>query len=1016
MRIVVAALAACTISSAAPAWAQAVERAPTPDWVAPLPTGSATAVPDDAPVRLLAIDDQIRFDADGVHSYYGRRSKVQTQQGLGYLSTVSVIWDPTQETVQVHKVRIVRGDQVIDVLDGQSFEILRRESNLESSMLDGQLTATLQPRDLRVGDVLEIAFTIHHAGGVLAPHREQIVSLGNLSVDHYRLRASWPAAQTLRVAATEPWIAAQPRRVGADWVYEINAPDLKAVVMPNDVPSRFLRIRTTQFTDFADWSAASTLMWPLYERASTLEPDSPLKAEIERIRAAEATPAGQAAAALRLVQDEVRYLALSMGEGGYVPASADEVWRARYGDCKGKTVLLLALLHGLGIEAEAAMVSTENGDGLPERLPAVGWFDHVLVRAVVDGQTYWMDGASAGDRSLQDLKPPPYRWALPIRPQDAAFTPIVQPPLASPTYEMAMTLDASAGLDVEAGFVMDTVYYGAAALQMRRQMSAVTREQLQTVVAASAEKDETMKIESVDTRYDDAANAFHLVLSGKTRMTWINGVGGGRVMALPEASVSIPNQEERTGLYAAYNDLPYTLAHPFVNRMSLRITLPNGGEGFRFEGGDQTVEAGGYRIERRAAIKDGVADVSLTTTSLASEISAEDMAQARTRAKALPDNVLSLRAPANYQATAAERERVDPGSDDVARLIERADRLAQIHDLDGALALLDAALAAEPENAEVLRKRGAVRMTARDYAGARADYDRAVDLDPADAEAAVGQGDVASTEGRYADAVVSYSVALRLDPSQSTALSGRAYAYYQIGRFDRSLSDFRALKSADETNEIGLWGELRALRRLNRSDEARTLIAAKLEKTPDNYAALQQLLVLGKADGRLDEVLRALDAALAEAPDQVYLLTLRGEARAAAGDAAGARADFETLRGLAQGDPTQMNNLCWSQAISGFDLDQALADCDVAAETGEAANVDSRAMALLQLGRYEEAKAAYDQALTAAPNLAASLYGRGRARLALGDAGGQEDLDRARVLDVDVGEDFAVFDARHPSR
>ena len=86
-------------------------------------------------------------------------------------------------------------------------------------------------------------------------------------------------------------------------------------------------------------------MVPLYARAATLEENSPLRAEIERIRAENPTPAGQAAAALRLVQQQIRYVALSMGEGGYVPASADDVWRARYGDCKGKTALLLALLH-----------------------------------------------------------------------------------------------------------------------------------------------------------------------------------------------------------------------------------------------------------------------------------------------------------------------------------------------------------------------------------------------------------------------------------------------------------------------------------------------------------------------------------------------------------------------------------------------------------------------------------------------------------------------------------------------
>ncbi len=1012
-RILAAVATAWAILSGAPALAQEVERAPAPAWVAPQAREPLPATADDAPVRVLAIDDQVRLDAEGVHAYYSRRIQVQNRQGLPYVSTVSAVWSPPRETLQVHAVRILRGDQVIDVLAEQDFQVLRRENNLESSMLDGQLTATLQPRDLRVGDILETAFTVHDTGGVLAPHREHFASLSSgFVVDRYRLRASWPSSQALNVKATAPWSDVRPRRAGDDWTFEIDARQLAPERRPDNLPGRFLLTRMVQFTDFAEWSAASALMAPLYEQAALLEPDSPLRDRIEQIRTAYATDAERAAAALRLVQDEVRYLSLAMGEGGYVPTAADEVWRSRYGDCKGKTVLLLALLHGLGLEAEAALVSTSNGDGLPERAPAVGWFDHVLVRAVIDGETYWMDGAAVGDRSLETLAPPPYRWALPIRPDGAALEAIEQPPARTPTFEMLTEADASAGLDAEAGLLLDIVYHGDMAIQMRQQISSIPRDQLQTMMDAAMEKGaESVRLEAIDTRYDDDANAFHLTLRGKARMSWVSNTGG-RMMAMPEVAVSIPYQDERTGLLAGYKDLPYVLAHPLLTRSTVRIVLPGGGEGFRLEGGDQTVEAGGYRIERRATLRDGVVEAVLTTTSLASEISAADMAQARARAKTLVDGVLRVRAPAGYAATPADLARLDPGDDEVAGLIERAERLRDTGDTEGALALLDAALLSEPDSAEALRARGDARLAARDYEGARADFDHAVDLDPADVKAAVGQGRAAMADGRYADAVVSFSVALRLDPGQATALSARGASYHQIRRWDRALADYRALKTAAPSSDAGLYGELRALARLGRADEARTIIATKLAAAPEHYVALQQLLALGRSDGRIAEALTALDAGLAASPDDFSLYMLRGEARALGGDEAGARADFDAMRRLAGGDPLLLNDVCWGQAISGFDLEQALADCDVAVGAGEAAVIDSRAMVLLQLGRYEEAKADYDQALSAAPRQAASLYGRGLARLALGDAGGEDDLDRAWSLNIDVAEDFAVFEAR----
>ncbi|WP_404482684.1 transglutaminase domain-containing protein [Novosphingobium sp. BL-52-GroH] len=64
------------------------------------------------------------------------------------------------------------------------------------------------------------------------------------------------------------------------------------------------------------------------------------------------------------------------------PATAEETWQRRYGDCKGKTALLLALLRELGIEAQAVLANNSGNDnGLAERLPSPRMFDHVLVRA-----------------------------------------------------------------------------------------------------------------------------------------------------------------------------------------------------------------------------------------------------------------------------------------------------------------------------------------------------------------------------------------------------------------------------------------------------------------------------------------------------------------------------------------------------------------------------------------------------------------------------------------------------------
>lgn len=1010
-----AAVAASFAMLAATASAQEVERAPAPAWVTPAPTDAPTPVTGDAALRTLAIDHQIRFDAEGTHTYTFQRFQVLTRQGLSSVGTVNLVWSPPRETVQIHALHIIRDGQTIDVLAGQEFETLRRENNLESAMMDGQLTATLQPRDLRVGDILELAFTLHDTKGVLAPHLEAFDSVGSgLTVDHYRLRATWSDEHPMRVVASAPWTEVRPRRSGRVWLYEIDARDLTPERVPGDLPVRFTISRTVQFTDFRSWADASRLMAPLYETGAALEPDSPLLAEIERIRAEHDSDAARAMAALRLVEDQVRYLALAMGEGNYVPVSADEVWRSRYGDCKGKTVLLLALLKGLGIDAEPTLVSTTWGDGLDAQLPLLAWFDHVIVRATVNGKAYWMDGTRIGDRSLEGLVPPPYRWGLPVRPDGAVLEAIVQPPLTVPTADVVVDIDSTAGIDADAGLVLDIAYGGDFATTMRRQLGNIPPDQLETMLKAQWDDAESgMTIEAVETRYDEPANVLHLIMRGTTRMSWING-SAGRVMAFPESAVVLPSLEERKGVLARFRDHPYAITHPVMSRSVYRVTLPHGGRGFQLEGGDQVLEGGGYRVERRGTLEDGVAEVVVTVSSLAPEVTAEEMASTRTAAENASALPLRLRAPADYAATSGDAARRLPGSSDTTDLIERAARLSGAGDHDGALALLDAAVEREPDNAEAVRARGQARAAARDFDGARADYDHAVDLDPADQAAALGQGRAAFGQGRYNEAIVSFSVALRLDPSDAAALSARAATYYQLGRWDRALADYRAFKTSMPDSDFAAYGELSTLIHLRRGEEARALIGARLENDPTDATALDALVRLDRQAGTPGEALPALDRAIAAAPGAAHLLSLRGSLRVSVGDIEGARSDFAVMRDMDRNDPNLANNVCWAQATAGFDLELALADCDRALSAGEAAYIDSRAMVLLHMGRYTEAKADYERALAAAPDQTPSIYGLGLARLALGDTGGRDDLARARAKDVDVAEDFAVFEARQP--
>jgi hypothetical protein len=301
--------------------ADALKFGPPPAWVRPEPIPAAK--PTEAPITLLLSDQQIGFERGKISTYSEGAIKIENSQGLA-AGNLALVWDPAIETVTVNKLQIHRGKQVIDVLAaGQSFTTLRRETNLDAAMLDGTLTATIQPEGLQVGDIIDLATTTERSDPVLKGHVESMFANWDalpISSAHAVLR--WPIDIHLQVRETPNLPAAQKSTANGANVLDLSAKNVEPLVPPKAAPARFKIGRLAEATDFASWADLANLLIPLYRDASVIPASGPLHEEVEKIRSGSADPKVRAQQALALVQDRVRYVALLMGQGGYVPASA----------------------------------------------------------------------------------------------------------------------------------------------------------------------------------------------------------------------------------------------------------------------------------------------------------------------------------------------------------------------------------------------------------------------------------------------------------------------------------------------------------------------------------------------------------------------------------------------------------------------------------------------------------------------------------------------------------------------
>ncbi len=91
---------------------------------------------------------------------------------------------------------------------------------------------------------------------------------------------------------------------------------------------------------------------------------------------------------------EIRYVAIELGVGGYQPSLPSEVIQRGYGDCKDKAALLVALLTNMGIKAYPVLVLTNGNGSIDTKFPLMD-FNHMIVKVVTeDKQVIWLDPTS----------------------------------------------------------------------------------------------------------------------------------------------------------------------------------------------------------------------------------------------------------------------------------------------------------------------------------------------------------------------------------------------------------------------------------------------------------------------------------------------------------------------------------------------------------------------------------------------------------------------------------------------
>ena len=85
---------------------------------------------------------------------------------MAEVSKAELHFNPAFQTLTLHEAAVWRDGVRQDRLHGARIELLRREERLEQSTLTGTQTLLVVMNDVRIGDAVDIAYTVHGANPI----------------------------------------------------------------------------------------------------------------------------------------------------------------------------------------------------------------------------------------------------------------------------------------------------------------------------------------------------------------------------------------------------------------------------------------------------------------------------------------------------------------------------------------------------------------------------------------------------------------------------------------------------------------------------------------------------------------------------------------------------------------------------------------------------------------------------------------------------------------------------------
>lgn len=346
--------------------------------------GSVPGVLPSPASAATLVDREVRHEirADGTILEHTRlRVRLETRADLSAWSEYAIYLDEHRELEEIEA-------RVVPAGGGSPTELKKKDQDEMEAAGPGELHSSARyhvlrfpPRLLEPGALLEVVHRVRVApyfpgGAVALVSGDDPVASLSIEITGAPEGFRWHVdGADLEVRVTE---TASGLRLAAE---DLEPPDALAHAPAGSAEPvlRYAWGPATSWSEIGRWYRGLTDALP--------PPAEAVRARARELVGGVEDPRERLERLLRFASQNVRYVAVEVGIGGFVPSTPEETLGRGWGDCKDKSTLLVDLLGEAGIEARPALILSAADQRIDPEFPSPFVFNHMIVAVETDGLT-----------------------------------------------------------------------------------------------------------------------------------------------------------------------------------------------------------------------------------------------------------------------------------------------------------------------------------------------------------------------------------------------------------------------------------------------------------------------------------------------------------------------------------------------------------------------------------------------------------------------------------------------------